>query len=153
MTTKEYLSQVSSLERRIRTQKDEIDMLRELSVSVSIRYDGERVQTSGCHDSLASAVIHIQEEEDKLADMIKKYLEVKEIIKNQIFRMDNPLYSDLLFEKYVVGLSFIKMQETMNYSRRQLIRLHGVALLEFEKKYKYSFKEFLMEQCEENRET
>jgi len=143
MTTKEYLGQVSVLERRIRAKKDEIERFHELTCSPSIKMDGEKVCSSGSNDPMADAVVKIIEMEKELHDMLTKYLEIRKIISNKVVSMTTPLYSDILYDKYIVGIPFGKMEGIIGYSKRQIIHYHGFALLEFEQLYKEQYKDYI----------
>ena len=45
------------------------------------------------------------------------------------------LHYQILYAKYVEYKTFERIAEEINYSWRQTIRLHGMALIEFEKMY------------------
>ena len=143
MTAKEYLRQMPILEKRIKIKKSEIESLKELLCSPSIRMDGEKVQSSGDYDPMASAVVKIMEEEEKLSEMVDMYMEARRIVTGQILSLDTNQYADVLYCKYVTGMTFQKMEEVIGYCKRQLIRYHGYALLEFEKKHKDEYRDFL----------
>lgn len=143
MTTKEYLWQISDIERKIRIKKSEIENLRELSYSPSIKMDGERVQTSSDQDPLARTVIKILQEEERLQEMIDKYLEVRNKISSQIESLDNRMHADILYGVYVANISLRGLENIVNYSKRSLIRHHGYAMKEFERKFKDSYVNYL----------
>lgn len=49
-------------------------------------------------------------------------------IESNIERVDNGLLSEILFQKYVLGRSLETVSYALNYSKRQIERLHLVAL-------------------------
>ncbi len=54
--------------------------------------------------------------------------EAIEKIEKQIKAVDNGLLSEILFQKYVLGRSLEAVSCELNYSKRQIERLHLVAL-------------------------
>ena len=59
MKTKDYLSQVSRLNKMINNKLSEISQLRELSVSISAIGNDEKVQTSLNFDKICTAFLKI----------------------------------------------------------------------------------------------
>lgn len=141
LTVKEYLNQANNIERRIRILKREIEKMRELSTSVSVKCDGDRVQKSSAYDPLAVTVTNIIEREEMLSGLIKQYIEKKEILESQISMMNNRFYSDVLYGKYVAGLSFNDLSLQIGRDRRHTIRIHNKAISEFEEQFFEIFSE------------
>lgn len=63
---------------------------------------------------------------------LKKEIEIakrkRKKIEEKIFAVDDILLSELLFQKYILGLSLEKISCNINYSKRQTERLHRKAL-------------------------
>ena len=135
MKTKDYLSQVSRLNKMINNKLSEIHQLRELSVSISAIGNDERVQTSPNFDKIGTAIAKIDELENNLDKMIDEYLVKRERIIAQIDTMEEESVNQILFSRYIEKKTFEKIATEMEYSWRQIVRLHGKALQQFEKKY------------------
>lgn len=135
MTTKEYLSQISRLNRMIQNKLSEISQLKELSQSITATLNEEKVQTTPNHDKIGTSYAKIDEMERKLDEIIDEYVDKKNLIISQIESMENEITYDILFSRYIEKKTFEKIASDMHYSFRQLIRLHGKALKEFENKY------------------
>ena len=88
MKTKDYLSQVSRLNKMINNKLSEISQLRELSVSISAIGNDEKVQTSPNFDKIGTAIAKIDELENNLDKMIDEYLVKRERIIAQIDTME-----------------------------------------------------------------
>lgn len=58
---------------------------------------------------------------------------------NIIASLDNPVYSNLLFLKYHEGRSFYEIAKILNYSYRQILRIHKNAVLDFRQKYESKY--------------
>lgn len=135
MKTKDYLSQVSRLNKMINNKLSEIFQLRELSVSISAIGNDEKVQTSPNFDKIGTAIAKIDELENNLDKMIDEYLVKRERIIAQIDTMEEESVYQILFSRYIEKKTFEKIATEMEYSWRQIVRLHGKALQQFEKKY------------------
>ena len=140
MDTKQYLNQISRLDRMIQNKLAEISQLRELAMSVSAVKNEERVQTTPNFDKIGTAYCKIEEMEEKLDKLIDEYVDKKNLIISQIDGIENETYYEILFARYIEKKTFEKIADEMAYSWRQIIRLHGGALQEFEKKYGNTYK-------------
>jgi hypothetical protein len=139
MTTKEYLMQISRMDRMIKNKLSEIAQLRELSLNITSVQSGDRVQTTPNFDKIGTSYAKLDEMERNLDKMIDEYIEKKNEIISEIDSMGNETYYDILFARYVEKKTFEKIASETHYSFRNTTRLHGKALLEFEKKYGYKY--------------
>lgn len=135
MTTKDYLNQISRLNRMINNKLAEVSQLRELSRSISAVKNEERVMSSSDPDKIGSIYAKIDEMEHNLDNMIDEYIEKKDLIIGQIDGIENENYYNILFSRYIEKKTFEVIATEMKYSWRQIIRLHGNALKSFEEKY------------------
>lgn len=135
MTTKEYLNQISRLNRMINNKLSELAELKELSKSISAVSNKERVQTSMEQDKIGNTLSKIDEMEREIDKMIDSYSDKRTHIIGQIDSMEDENSYDILFSRYIEKKTFEKIADTKNYSFRQIIRLHGIALKQFEEKY------------------
>ena len=140
MDTKTYLQQISRLDRMINNKLSEISQLRELAMSVSAVKNEERVQNTPNFDKIGTAYCKIEEMEEKLDKLIDEYVDKKNLIISQIDGIENETYYAILFERYIEKKTFEKIADEMTYSFRNVTRLHGRALQEFEKKYGNLYK-------------
>lgn len=136
MTTKEYLSQISRLNRVIENKIVEIKQLKELYYGVKGTTTIEdRVQTSPDLDKIGTAYAKIDEMERNLDEEIDSYIEKKNTIIKQIDSMEDETLYMILFARYIEKKTFEVIATELHYSFRQITRLHGKALKEFENKY------------------
>ena len=140
MDTKTYLQQISRLDRMINNKLSEISQLRELAMSVSAVKNEERVQNTPNFDKIGTAYCKIEEMEEKLDKLIDEYVDKKNLIISQIDGIENETYHEILFARYIERKTFEKIADEMTYSFRNVTRLHGRALQEFEKKYGNLYK-------------
>jgi DNA-directed RNA polymerase specialized sigma subunit len=144
MTTKEYLGQISRLNRMINNKLTEIAQLKDMAASISAPQSGERVQTTPNFDKIGTRYAKIDEMERKIDGMVDELVDKKEKIIQQIDSMEDENTYNILFARYIEKKTFEVIATEMKYSWRQVVRLHGTALKQFEKKYG---KEYLNEQC------
>lgn len=135
MTTKEYLGQISRLNRMINNKLTEIAQLKDMVVSISAPQSGERVQTTPNFDKIGTKYAKIDEMERKIDGMVDELVDKKEKIIQQIDSMEDENTYNILFARYIEKKSFEVIATEMKYSWRQVVRLHGTALKQFEKKY------------------
>lgn len=135
MTTKQYLNQIHRIDKMINNKLSEIYQLKNLVCSISISDNSERVQTSSDKDSLGNAVSKIVDLEREVNDCIDKFSEKRRNIITKIDSIDNDMYYQVLFSRYIEQKTFEKIAEDNEYSVRQILRIHGDALSEFERLY------------------
>lgn len=135
MTTKDYLNQIGRLNRMINNKLVEIAQLKELACSISAIQTGERVQTTPNYDKIGTAYAKIDEMERKLDKLIDTYADKKNHIISQIDGVEDEMLYNILFARYIERKTFEKIATELEYSWRQIIRLHGKALKQFENQY------------------
>lgn len=135
MTTKDYLNQIGRLNRMINNKLVEITQLKELACSISAIQTGERVQTTPNYDKIGTAYAKIDDMERKLDKLIDTYVDRKNHIISQIDGVEDEMLYNILFARYIERKTFEKIATELEYSWRQIIRLHGKALKQFENQY------------------
>ena len=135
MTTKQYLSQIGRYERMIDDKLTELYRLRQIASSISISVSDDKIMSSGSQDKMGDAVAKIVDLEKSVEDTITKYTETRQKIIMQIDNIPDINAYSVLFNRYVANKSFEKIADSIGYSVRQIIRIHGIALQEFEKIY------------------
>lgn len=131
-TPKEYLRQLRTAEIKIEQKEEELERLKSSLESISTGTDGERVQTTP-RDRLSEEVPIIADLKEEIKSDIKALLILKNKIINEIQSVDNPVYINILYKRYVQYKSLEEISVEMNYSYRQILRLHGLALQEFKR--------------------
>lgn len=131
MTTETYLNHAIRFERMIKNKISEMQRYQDLSVSISVNTESEKVQTSGNKDKIgefASRIIDMQKEIQELTIM-------RDTIVNQIESMEDSDYYQVLYSKYVDGKNLHEIKNIIHCSKSQIYRIHERALEEFERKY------------------
>lgn len=135
MTTKIYLQQIDRFEKMIQNKLSEIYQLKTMACSVAVSNDSERVQTSSDKDRLGSVVVKIVDLEKETDNLVDGFIEKRNHIIEQIDGIEDVNMYHVLSARYVSRKNFDDIASEMNYSRMQINRIHGKALLEFEKLY------------------
>lgn len=133
MRAKEYLMQVreadEKLNRRLR-QRDELAMM-VYGIS-AVRYDKDRVK-GGNIPGDDNRLDKLMDLDNELIAEAKELAELKKRITEEIERVDNPLYAEILFRRYVQKKSLDRIAKELNYSYAYVRHQHGAALKFFEK--------------------
>lgn len=129
---KEYLRQIRLFDICIRQKEAELAAMRSELENMSAAVTGERVQTS-VNDKMSEKVSHIVDLEAMIIQDKEKFLRMKDRIINEIQSLDNSVYVDILYKRYVEYKQLEEIAVEMNYSYRQVLRLHGFALQEFKR--------------------
>lgn len=135
MTTKQYLNQIERLEKMIQNKLSEIYRLKTMACSVSVSNEKDKVQTSADKDRLGSAVAKIIDLERETDALVDSFIDKRNHIIEQIDSMEDSNMYHVLSARYVSNKSFDDIAAEMFYSRMQVNRIHGKALLEFEERY------------------
>lgn len=135
MKTQEYLKQIERLDRMIQNKLTEIYQLKQMATSITSEPKEVNVQASTDKDRLGKTVsklVDLERQTDKLVD---EYINKRALIISQIDKVENTNMYHILSEKYVARKDLGTIACEMGYSFRQVRRIHGNALVEFERLY------------------
>ncbi len=133
MNPKEYLSQVRKYDRLINNKLEIISSLRSLATSVSVELKSDVVQSSGTKDKMANTIDRIVDLEREIDADIDQLVNLKREIMSVIDKVEDPILIDILYKRYFRYEKWEEIAIEMNYSYRQVTRLHGQALQEVRK--------------------
>lgn len=140
-STKEYLNQISRLNRTIDNKMIELSQLRELAYGISAISSGEKVQSSTAYDKVGDVCVKIDEMERNIEKIIDNYIDIKNQIISQIEGIDKEVFYEVLFLRHIKQnkqgkqYSFEEISIEINNSYRNTTRLYKQALQAFEEKY------------------
>jgi DNA-directed RNA polymerase specialized sigma subunit len=136
MTAKEYLRQSIRLDKRIAADRREIDRLKELADSIqSSDSTQDRVQSGRVSDSTGETATKIADLKATINDEIGCLIDLKTEIRERINEMPDDDLRLVLQERYLNLLTWKKIAAGMKYSVRNVIYLHGKALIRFNSIY------------------
>lgn len=138
-TPKEYLRQLRTAEIKIEQKEEELERLKSSLESISTGTDSERVQTTP-RDKVSEDVPQMVDLKREIESDIKELLILKNKIINEIQSMDNPVYINILYKRYVQYKSLEEIAVEMSYVYVHTRRLHGLALQAFRARYPQKFQ-------------
>ena len=95
----------------------------------------DRVQASSDPDKMLSLISKIDRKEAEITKRIDELVDIKAVISGQIQRLDDAKYVEVLHSRYVLCHKWEDIATQMGKTERWVLRLHGRALQEFEKKF------------------
>jgi len=130
MTAKQYLRQAYRLNELINSHIREVEQLRLLSTSVpSTDFSKERVQGGKLPgDRISNIITKIVDLEKQINDEIDNLIDLKKEIHDAIDAVQNPDQQLVLRCRYIEFLTWEKTAECLNYSIKQIHRIHSAAL-------------------------
>lgn len=129
MNAKDFMMRGINLERRVETIKDQIEHYKTLVNDCSVTYSDSPKSTTSNYklEDCTQKIMDLQEELcSAMADLVDVTCEIARAIQ----KLDNYDYQDLLVMRYVLGKTWEKIAEDMNYELRYIHKLHGKALRE-----------------------
>lgn len=125
MAAKEFLSRALKLDQLINSKLEELNQCRRLAESINGSRFDERVSHSAPEEaSYAKWVERIVEKEKELDAEIDRLVNVKMEISDFIGKISNPEWQCLLRNRYVLGKTWTEIAEEMDFSVRNVLRLH-----------------------------
>ena len=132
MQSKDYLNQIRYINQEIQSRTEERNHLRSAVMIKTSSFQTDKVQTSGA-PHFDDKYMKFIEASEEINNKIDKLIELKMTVSNQIDLLDKPEHRILLRLRYIDLKNFEEIAVKMNYDIRQVTRLHGNALQEFEK--------------------
>lgn len=127
---KEYLREYRGHVRRARRIEAEIMELQSMQASMSVNNDG-MPHGSGQADLSGYAAELDKLERDLIKERYERIMTYQDIA-DRIKQLKSENEKDVLFYRYIKGLSWWEIAEKMNYSERWVLKIHGKALGHFE---------------------
>ena len=129
---KEYLKSYRKHVRRIHRITAEIAELRAMKMYPGMRPDDGMPHGSGGQGDLSGYASKLDEMINDLIEERYQRIKTYQQIAWQIKRMKSENEKDVLFYRYIKGLEWWEIAEKMEFSERQIFRIHGKALIHFE---------------------
>jgi len=131
MTAKEYLKQIEMNDIKISQKQEELEEMRQWSVSISAGGDRERVQTSGTGDRVGNAAVRIVSLEGEINREIDAFYNFKHEVINQIHDLNVAKYINILHKRHIQYKNFDTIGREMDYSDSHVMRIYHDALKAF----------------------
>jgi DNA-directed RNA polymerase specialized sigma subunit len=132
MNAKQYLRRIRFLDKTISAKLEQIEILHaQVTKTTSVLSDMPR--SGGEQDGLAKTIAKIVDLKKGLRDEIEEYIELKEEAIKLIDSMSDGRHRLVLTYRYINGKTWEEIAVEMHYTYQWVHRLHGQALIEFEK--------------------
>lgn len=133
MTVKEYLLNIKKLKRAIRLKQEEIEELRTLATSITVKTGEEPVQTSGTSDKVGNIVAKIVDLQRDMEDSMIEYLKQRAECVKLLEQMQEVDEREVLYRRYVQDMKWEEVAQAMGYSNTHVRgTLHDTAIINFE---------------------
>lgn len=141
MKPKEYLSQALKFKQRYERALEELEYIRAMASGVTaIRYDKDQIQKSPANDQLANYMIRLEAAEKRALKASEDFFSMSIQIRNEINAITPQSYSDILYMRYIQGMKLWDIAEELNFSYGYVKHMHGLALVEFGKRFPEALK-------------
>ena len=127
MRSKEYLLQIRKYDILINNKQAEVDHWKAVACGTGAWSDGERVQSSGNKQKMASAVDRYVDIQAEITADIDRFIDLKREVIRTIEVLPATEY-DILHKIYVQGKTLDEVAEGYDKSRRWTDSVHGRAL-------------------------
>ena len=135
MTAKEYLQQLHKADVIINQRiQEKADLRARLSSIGSFDYAKDRVQTSlpegAGYERQIEKIIDLENEIDRLID---EYTDLKHKVIGQLHDLNSAEQIKILYKRYVLSERFEQIAVDLDFSIRNVYKIHGQGLQEFQK--------------------
>lgn len=133
MTAKQYLRQVRRLDNLINAKLEQAEELRGTVMRITQNLDAVKVEKRSFNDKTGTLIAKIVDLEKEINKDIDKLIDLKAEIVSKIDKIENQDYRLILTLRYLNFKKWEQIAVEMGYSYQWVHRLHGRALIEFEK--------------------
>lgn len=128
MTPKTYLSQYAAVERRIQYLEERKEHWHRRATRITPQYGPSSGHSSVASSAIEEAYEKVSAIEEEILQEIAKAAGILREIKAAIEAVPDPIQREVLERRYIGLQSLERIAVEMNYSYRQILRLHGWAL-------------------------
>ncbi|OJU12836.1 MAG: hypothetical protein BGN88_14740 [Clostridiales bacterium 43-6] len=135
MNTKEYLSQLKTLDIQINMKMEHKRQLMIMATNVNCDTTRDWSSKNNHSDKVLSCIVKLDILEKEINEDIDRLVDLQTEILKRMRRLQNDTYRLVLEMIYVSGMTISKLAEKLNYSTRHTDRLHKSALAAFETEF------------------
>ena len=130
---KTYLNKIRLYDARIENGLQELSDLEEMVTRITPVLKQDVVSSSSSQDKLGDTVAKIADLRVKINRDVDAFVDLKREALAKLAKVEKPEYYRLLAWRYVNYYTFERIATEMNYSYRNITKMHGRALQAFEK--------------------
>ena len=136
MTAKEFYKRPFDLNKKVVTKAERVAALRATTQRITASMDGEPVSHTRNMTAMQDAVIRLMEVEDELNQLTNEYLAAISEVSAEIQNLPGERDKLIMEMRYLAFTGWDEIAESMGLSRRYVLKIHGFALSETEKRLK-----------------
>lgn len=130
---KQFLRGYRNAKRNLQIIENQITEIKDILGISGISFDEVKVQTSNAPDSLVNQIAMLSDLYSQAMYARDVVIQQLNIVTKTIDKIDNPLYRQILSDRYIAGNRWDTIAESAGYTCRQIFRLHGYALQEIDR--------------------
>lgn len=127
MTAKEFLRQIKKLDKLIENKMAEVQRWKEIANNTTVNMSGEKVQSSGNHDTIENAICTYIDLDREIVRCIDELIDKKKDVISVIEQLSATEY-DVLHKVYVQYYTFDEVAIACRRSHSWATTVHGRAL-------------------------
>jgi len=125
----DYLDEKEWINDRIKDINERKELLNKLTAT----YSDEPKGTSSIQDRIAEGLVTLLDETAEYEKMLENLKNKQIEVENQLEKMENKRYRNILYKKYIRGLKIEEIAVDINQDYKYTCTLHGYALNDFDK--------------------
>ena len=129
---KEYLNSYKRLCRKLQSLEEQLESLREVEQSAKIQEISDMPKGGIRQTDLSDYMVKLDKITYKIIRAKQDCMNRKLDIENRIADMEDGLESTILHKRYIELKAWEQIGKELEYSSRQIIRIHGQSLRNFE---------------------
>ena len=130
---KQFLRGYRNAKRNLQIIENQIAEIKDILGISGLSFDDVKVQTSTAPDNLANQIAMLSDLYSQAMYARDVVIQQLNIVTKAIDKIDNPLYRQILSDRYIAGNRWDIIAESAGYTCRQIFRIHGYALQEIDK--------------------
>jgi DNA-directed RNA polymerase specialized sigma24 family protein len=123
-----YLEQVEKLDAIIANKLIEKQQWKDIALGITANMDGERVQSSGAKDKMASAVERCVDTEAEIDSLVDKLIDTKKDVIQTIEKLYSPTEYKLLHLRYIQYIPLEDIADMWGVPYTNITTAHGRAV-------------------------
>ena len=129
MDIKDKLKDIRLLQSQIDFRTEELQDLKDKLCQISgCSYDHVRIQKTKNHHIMEDMIVQIDEMEGELTQRQARLAKEKHDIMESIYKLDNPLESEVLGKRYLLCKTWERIAEEVHVCERHVYTVHNKAL-------------------------
>lgn len=125
---KEYLMSYKKACKRIESLKEQLNSLQEIEQSVRSQQISDMPKGGGRQQDLSDLMVKLEDLQIQIADAITESCKIKLEIEEALWKLEDPGEARVLRFRYIYFMPWEEISRTMNYSRKQIQRIHQKAI-------------------------